>query len=188
MDTESITKEFIQAIGIIAKYSGSVFDEDEVQEYISECWIRYLCTDDSTEKADPFLCGKRAVVVARRKQAKNWDQLHLDDLPMSPLFDEHYESEPLDSEINNALLNEFYQQRVKRGERGLEAAMQEVLILDLLHQGWSDEGIALELGIAWWSVRTYRNRIRERLRILAEKKNISIPRKDTDYYDYNAIQ
>lgn len=73
------------------------------------------------------------------------------------------ESRCLHIDVAQELLAAFYGQRAKQGCRGAEAAIRDVAILDMVQQGYCDDGIALELGLAPASIKRYRNQIRRRL-------------------------
>ena len=63
------------------------------------------------------------------------------------------------------LVLQLYQARNANIER-------DVAILDLLHRGYSDNAIALELGFTDSSIQTYRKRLRRRLRDYCRRKGI----------------
>lgn len=71
---------------------------------------------------------------------------------------------PLAADIQAALCRLFADGRRKGGDRGRRAAERDATICDLLHQGYSDEGICLEMGIPYVSLREYRKLIKNRLR------------------------
>lgn len=53
--------------------------------------------------------------------------------------------------------------RIKKGQRGLNAAQRDVRIIDLLVQGYNNFGVCQEMGLPYASVNSYRRRIRARL-------------------------
>ena len=99
-------------------FVGRLPTPDEVEEYTSEAWVRWLATTDPAERANPALAAKRPAAAA-------W-------------------------------------------ERGRRAASRDVAILNLIAQGYSDEGIALEIGATYASVRTYRKHLKNSLKSILE--------------------
>lgn len=68
------------------------------------------------------------------------------------------------TEITAAVWQRLYAERVKKGRRGEDATDRDVAILYLLTRGYRTTAIAAELDIPANSVKTYRARLRARLR------------------------
>lgn len=78
-------------------------------------------------------------------------------------------------EFAEALTEAFLDQRVKKGARGAAAASRDVSILDLSIQGYSDDGIAMELGCTPASAKSWRRDIKARLRRIADAGGLDTP-------------
>ncbi len=78
-------------------------------------------------------------------------------------------------DIADLLEEEFYLQRAKRGARGHAAAKREVNLLKLTIEGFSDDGIALELGASPGSIPTWRRQVKARLRRIQATGGIDLP-------------
>lgn len=87
---------------------------------------------------------------------------------------ENYEGEPefiSQLEIDESQLADmFLKHRVKRGQRGYKASRRDARICKLILEGYSNEGIAQELGQSPHNIRRYRTDIRHRLREVAKQK------------------
>jgi hypothetical protein len=75
---------------------------------------------------------------------------------------------PLPEDVKERLFRMFLESRSKKGERGREAAMRDVAICDALASEGGNALIAQELGYSPRTIRTYRYRIQDRLREIAE--------------------
>jgi hypothetical protein len=81
-----------------------------------------------------------------------------------------YTRDPLPVEYNNKLFDIFYRSRNKRGGRGMMAAVRDVRIVNCVWMGYTNAGIAHELGLASrGDASHYRQSIQARLRSYAEK-------------------
>jgi DNA-directed RNA polymerase specialized sigma24 family protein len=86
---------------------------------------------------------------------------------------QEYVREPLPPEQAAALLRIFYDSRSKRGRRGLMAAVRDVRIVNCVVMGYTNTGIAHELGLpSRREASHYRLSIRARLRNYAERKGV----------------
>ena len=87
---------------------------------------------------------------------------------------ENYEGEPefvSQFEIDESRLTDlFLKFRSKRGRRGYEASLRDAKICKMILAGYSNEGIAQELGQSPDNVRRYRTDIRRRLTKIAAKQ------------------
>lgn len=173
MDTSEINAlndKFKHGILCSFYFAGRPPSDDEMDDYVSEAWVRWLSTEDPMEKQSPRLCAKRSAAAQMRRWGRRadnevWSELREDSDPL------HREMrEPMPVEMRNALLVEFQTQRRKGGERGLWAAARDVAILNLLWQGYNDKEIGAQLDMPHYSLRTYRRQIKERLRHMLESK------------------
>ncbi len=158
-----------QAVGILGIHADHELIDDLMQE-------AYLGWHRHGHKAadDPISAWTYACRVAR-SAALHYLRSEREQRQMAGLLVERQRlgrcATQLPDEIAEALLAEFYGQRKKKGRRGAEAAIQEVVILSLLYAGYSNDGIAVETGLSPVSIKTYRQRIRRRLRKIKEKKD-----------------
>lgn len=81
----------------------------------------------------------------------------------------------LQPELAEALKGAFLAQRVKKGERGEKAAARDVRILDLKIRGYSDDGIAVELGCTPKSAKSWQRDVRARLRRIVAQGGLDLP-------------
>jgi hypothetical protein len=81
---------------------------------------------------------------------------------------DHEPIEDNDTEFVEKLVALFYEQRQKKGRRGLLAAIRDASICVLILRGCDNATIAQELEIAPGSIKTYRARIRKTLSDLVE--------------------
>lgn len=72
-----------------------------------------------------------------------------------------FDSYILDTEIIESLIELFLAARIKKGQRGLEAATRDARIVAMLCEGYSDIGIAQELGTKTENIKKYRQHIRK---------------------------
>jgi len=152
---------------------------DIIEDCVQVAWCRYL----EKPMDDLFKCGKFAAQEYIRKNGKFYSstrQIDETDHEWTPTTSR----DPIDMEISEELVAEFYHQRRPSGpedgradrtggQRRLDAAYRDALIADLIHQGYSDDGIALETGFTYWTVRKYRQQIKRRLAAMlaAKQKN-----------------
>jgi len=82
------------------------------------------------------------------------------------------ERKPLSAGINNALFDIFLNTRNKKGQRGMNAAIRDVRIVNYLVMGYGNEGIAFEIGSTKNNISHYRRGIRYRLaeRVESDKR------------------
>lgn len=140
-----------------------------IDDIIQSAWVRHL----EKPGESPFYSGRLA--------AQNFVKRNGAFYKNTTALDDHIEyqtrtsREPLPQEISAALFEEFFKQRKPSGPRAgaenrtggkrrLAAAARDTLIVDLLWQGYSDEGVAMEIGCTYYSLRTYRRQIKDRLR------------------------
>lgn len=81
--------------------------------------------------------------------------------------------EPTDDQLN-VLRDLLCDSRTKQGQRGTAAAEREVRILIGICRGWSNKEIGDDVGLSNLAVRTYRQRLVERLRALVRNQNEGI--------------
>lgn len=146
-------------------FIGRLPTPDEVEEYTSEAWVRWLATTDPAERANPALAAKRAVAAAWQRD-RRYHAARLEFVRNPP---RHWgQRDGLPDEIRGELERRLLALRKKQGERGRRAARRDVAILNLIAQGYSDEGIALEIGATYASVRTYRKHLKNSLKSILE--------------------
>lgn len=151
--------------------------DDCLDDVVQVAWCRYL----NKPFADAFHVGKRAAQEYVRKNGAFYRTTCA--LTETVEAAAATSRDPLPQEISAELFSAFYAQRKPSGphngaehrsggQRRIAAAARDALIVDLLYQGYSDEGIALEIGTTYLSVRTYRKQIKNRLRKMsAERSN-----------------
>lgn len=81
----------------------------------------------------------------------------------------------LRKEFAALLEEEFYLQRAKRGARGRAAAKRDVAVLKLAIEGFSDDGIALEIGSTPEACKSWRAQVKARLRRIQATGGIDLP-------------
>lgn len=79
------------------------------------------------------------------------------------------EERELPDALAEELLALFFDQRKKRGQRGLQAAARDVAIVALLVAGYPNDAIAMTLDISYNSVKQYRRDIRGRLEAIQKE-------------------
>ena len=172
MDTVKLSNEFRKGAIYLLRHFARLPDEQIgaiLDDVIQVAWCRYL--DKPTN--DFFRVGKLAAQEFVRKNGAFYRSTKvLTEIDLAPV---KVSRSPLPTEISAALMNEFFAQRRPSGpkhnaenrsggQRRMAAAARDTLIVDLIFQGYSDEGIALELGTTYYSVRTWRGQIKRRLR------------------------
>lgn len=195
LDIEYINKQFKNG-GIFSCRFWMKFDDVKINSIIEDivqiAWIKFLerqkNQNESVTIPDYFYLGK----LAAQHYFKHHSTYVKNTICLTDLMTEITEYEykpttsrnPLPTEISEQLLVYFYNQRkpssLKKkkndtdnsdstvNQRYLNAAMRDTLIIDLLHQGYSDHGIALELNITYFSVRTFRRQIKKRLQYIKQ--------------------
>ena len=139
---------------------------DELRdELVHEGFISYLKNRQLPKPGDDaiqawtyaYRCGRSAALVWMRRQSRERQALR----DYNPNNIEHSD---LPMQLKRQLFDALLAERKKKGTRGKMAAARDVAIISLAVQGYSDEGIAQELGLSVNSIPTLRRRARARLR------------------------
>lgn len=144
-----------QAIRYLSRVTGQIFPPDLYADLYQAAALR--CVEEGD--GNLFISAKRGASAEYQRyyRYRNGDAL------LRNLRRAGWKEGGID-EIRPAVEKLFLDCRRKRGERGAAAACRDAEILDMLTRGYSDEGISLELGIPWVSIREYRKIIKRNLR------------------------
>lgn len=177
MNTEEMSKQFKYGALFLCRFWVKLSDElinEIIDDIISLAWIAYL----EKPMDDLFKVGKRA---AQEYIRKNGDYYKHSDIVSHDLSADYTTSrKSLDDDIQNELVKAFYSQRkpssLKKTDnninnRYLNAAKRDVTIIDMIYQGYSNEGISLELNQSVVSIKEYRKQIRKRLKHIQSGNN-----------------
>lgn len=151
--------------------------EDLLQEAVTEMW-RAAVVSDRTDAG--WLAGAARKAIFRftariwfgRNSPRPGRTVPLEDYENG---DERFtqpdsdEDRPgINEHVTQAVWSRLYGERSKQGARGEQATDRDVAILYLLTKGYSTAAIAVELDIPEVSIKTYRARLRTRLRAWAD--------------------
>ena len=168
---EEITKSFrAGAFWVLYRYAawGDSLIALCLDDITQTAWCRYLSGQDRTD--DLFRIGKHAAQEYVRKNGSFYRNVAF----LSDEVEGTKSETSSDFTFPSDTLEEaFLQQRNKKGDRGRKAAARDVKILEMIIQGYSNDGIALEIGSTPTSVATYRKQIRRRLADFAKTLDIS---------------
>ena len=135
----------------------------DAQDVAQEAWVHWTARkdDDRGHLAHQVWCVATDLVRARARE--------LSTLREHPGVLHQREDRELDQDLAQELLQMLLEARSKRGERGLRAAQTELEIIRLAMTGRTNREIGQALGLSENTVKTYRQRIRKRLRALAKQ-------------------
>lgn len=148
-----------KAIAYLSRIIGKRFPRDLYADMYQQAALRIVEAGASDDRS-MFRCARCGVAQEYNRYRKEMAaQVTLMQIRRTGFADGG-----LPPNVRSDLAKIFLECRNKRGDRGRTAASRDAAILDLLARGYSDDGIALELGISWYSVREYRKIIKRNLR------------------------
>lgn len=150
-----------QAIRYLARVTGNRFPADLYADLYQQAALR-LIESGATDDRTMFRVAYRGAA----QEYQRYYRYRRGQLMLAQLRRAGHSEGGLSPDVAAQLAELLLKCRAKRGERGKRAAWRDVQICDFLSRGYSDDGIALEMGLSYTSVREYRKRLKEKLRQL----------------------